>query len=1750
MFGLVVVADFSVNAQESGAWQYSPDLLQPFWNSNVVEDESVLFLRENRTEDAVGSVLFPIKKIVSVESSSGEITYEAGVDYRFEPGARQIVIPVGSRIVTSTSSDLRRPANSQRHRLTHRDGNGEILFGAKLEYHQMQTRVTYEKMSDDWPVQMPAFDPAVLPNTLKKLRDRKPLSVVLLGDSISTGCNASGWGNGAPYQPAYQDLLVQHLRAHYQTEVTLTNLSVGGTSTPWGVTMIDKVAEHNPDLVILAFGMNDSAGRSAKEYGQNTATMIAKTRALVPEAEFILVASMLGNRDWVTLKHDVFPKYRDELAELREPGVALADMTSVWEEFFRRKKDADLTGNGVNHPNDFGHRVYAQILSALLVDPSLAEAKDDEFKVGMARVNITPDYPILLNGFLSRQQVSTGVRQPIWAKAMAIEGDDPNPLILITVDTLGIPAEIHAEVCNRLKRLGVEPTRVAITATHTHTAPIINGCAPNIMARDFTPQEQKAIDQYTREFTDHLTAVATSALKNRHPATLQWSVGKVEFAKNRRDNDGPIDHELPVLAVRDEAGTLIGVYTSYACHCVTLAERMIGGDWAGYAVSRIENAHPDCIAMCSVGCGGDQNPSTRGSVEIAISQGELIAAEVSRLLQGEMTAVQNNIRVGHAELDLLLDDLPSQAEFTERAKLDTPLGYHAKKQLEKINSGEPLRESIDYPVQVWSFGDALNMVFLAGEVTVEYGIELKTQLPDRGVWVNAYANACPCYIPSEKVLQRGGYEGSDSMIYYDQPTKLRRGLEKQILSTATDLCRSLVGDVGNTPVSTDAATGKSPQQSLGLLQLADDELTVTLVASEPLIASPVAVDFTADGKVYVAEMYDYPAGIDGNYQPGGRVRLLTSSRDDGNWDQSKVFLDGIPFPTGVTVWRDGVLVCAAPDILYAEDQDNDGRADLVKKLFTGFGDQNYQARVNSLEYGLDGWVYGSCGLFGGKITSLLTGKTIELGNSDFRIRPDTGEIERAVGRTQQGRVRDDFGNWYGCDNTKLGFHYPLAYHYLCRNPLASPTSVLKHLPATSADATLVSASRDLQLFEKSGQGGKATAACGIGIYRDRYLGPAYTGGLYTCEPVNLLVHHLQLSPNRSSFSGSVIPSERKHAFLSSTDPSFRPVQARTAPDGTLWVVDMYREVIEHPKWIPPSSLAKVDVRGGADQGRIYRVSRAGESAVSWPRLDKLSANELVATLESKNGWQRDMAMQLLQWNQAVDTGPALRKLARESTLPAARVAALSLLTNSGILTLDDAVDAFEDDDANVRRHAVRVAETLANGDAVVSATVLTKLLPLATDSDAHVRLQVACSLGQWQDIATGDVLANMLLNNPDDSFLDAAIMSSLHKENVDRFAEHLVEQSGQLHRHAVRTFPVLFAMCSDAIKARLALAVSQTSSQRLELWQWKVLPTVLEHFERHEEFRQAFKRQKGDELIEQCLPLAIQTIVDQDQEVPLRVAALHTLHHLQIEKDVTIDVVAQVLNARNASEIQLAGVTALARNDSPDSTQLMIGKWDQVSPSVRAAMLDALTSRVSSIELLLEAIGQSEIRASEIDTASRQRIFAAGGAKLKSQAEQVFSGEVNADRAVVIAEYSGVSELQANASRGSDLFRKHCATCHRFKGTGNEVGPELEALASKPVEFFLQEILDPSRNMDTRYATYVALTDSGRIVTGLLAAESGSAITLRLQEAKEETLQRSELEDFRSNQTSLMPEGFEKSLDPQQMADLIHYIRSAPPSPN
>ncbi|MFV1994943.1 MAG: PVC-type heme-binding CxxCH protein, partial [Verrucomicrobiales bacterium] len=350
--------------------------------------------------------------------------------------------------------------------------------------------------------------------------------------------------------------------------------------------------------------------------------------------------------------------------------------------------------------------------------------------------------------------------------------------------------------------------------------------------------------------------------------------------------------------------------------------------------------------------------------------------------------------------------------------------------------------------------------------------------------------------------------------------------------------------------------------------------TIELVAAEPLVMDPVAISWGADGRLWVAEMADYPMGIDGEGKPGGRIRVLEDRDGDGNYDHGTVFLDGIAFPSGVLPWGGGVLVTAAPEIFFAQDTDGDGRADERRVLFTGFQEGNQQLRVNGLQRGLDNWIHCASGShranYGAesRVQSVATGEFIALGSRDFRFRPATGELDPLSGPSQFGRNRDDWGNWYGSMNSYPLWHYVLHDSYLRRNPYLSPPDT-RRLLVLPRNPRVYPAKAPQKRFHSFEQTGRFTSACGGMIYRDELLFPR-DGRMHTfaCEPFHNLVQHNVLEEDGVSFRAYRDENEGETDFFASTDRWCRPVMVRTGPDWALWVVDMYRYIIEHPQFLP------------------------------------------------------------------------------------------------------------------------------------------------------------------------------------------------------------------------------------------------------------------------------------------------------------------------------------------------------------------------------------------------------------------------------------------------------------------------------------------------------------------------------------------------------------------------------------------------------
>ncbi|RYG75470.1 SGNH/GDSL hydrolase family protein [bacterium] len=340
-------------------------LLEPFWSSATMRGEGLLFVQEKEGERPVAKLLFEPLVGLSLCNASGTTTYALGQDYVVDAKARTISLPVGSKIPFVTTAALNPPPGSPNSMGGNIDGKNNLLWSEGHFFHDLQVEASYRHAKNEWAGYVPA--PASnLPATLGKLKRKEPLHIVLLGDSISEGYNASSHVKVEPMMPPYGELVRSALQESSGSPVTLKNLAVAGKDSEWGLTQIDAVIAAKPDLVILAFGMNDSGRFEPATYIANIKKHIDGIKAQCPNAEFILVASSLPNASWAAVRMDRFPLYRDELKSLTGPGITLADLTQTWTDVIARKKYLDLTGNGLNHPNDFGHRLYTQVILGLL----------------------------------------------------------------------------------------------------------------------------------------------------------------------------------------------------------------------------------------------------------------------------------------------------------------------------------------------------------------------------------------------------------------------------------------------------------------------------------------------------------------------------------------------------------------------------------------------------------------------------------------------------------------------------------------------------------------------------------------------------------------------------------------------------------------------------------------------------------------------------------------------------------------------------------------------------------------------------------------------------------------------------------------------------------------------------------------------------------------------------------------------------------------------------------------------------------------------------------------------------------------------------------------------------------------------------------------------------------------------------------------------------------------------------------------
>jgi len=500
------------------------------------------------------------------------------------------------------------------------------------------------------------------------------------------------------------------------------------------------------------------------------------------------------------------------------------------------------------------------------------------------------------------------------------------------------------------------------------------------------------------------------------------------------------------------------------------------------------------------------------------------------------------------------------------------------------------------------------------------------------------------------------------------------------------------------------AGGIPPEKSLSTFELPEG-FKIELVASEPMVADPIAMEVDESGNIYVLEMHGYPLDKSGS----GVVKLLTDANGDGFPDKSTVFADKLTLPSGIMRWKKGILVVDVPNIIYLEDSTGDGIADIKKTVLSGFALSNPQHNANTPVYGLDNWIYIA---HEGEITPKIytkefgdTGSIIHFpdnknaktlprnaNNRNVRFKPDTYELEMLSGETQYGQTLDRWGHHFLTSNANHIFHEAIQARYLSQNPNLLIADATQDIPdhGDAAEVFPITKNPQHQLLTDVGV---ITSSCGITWYQGGLFPDSFNNVTFVAEPVHNLVHTDKISGKGTSYNASRLYNDRE--FLASTDPWFRPVQFYIGPDGALYVIDYYRQIIEHPEWMSEEVAKSGALYNGSNQGRIYRITPDNAPALtgnSKLTLNNASIQELVKQLSNPNIWWRRNAQRLLVDKQELSAIPLLKELLDSTHSPTAIVHALWTLEGLKAISKNMITNLFKHPEAGVRENAIRIAE--------------------------------------------------------------------------------------------------------------------------------------------------------------------------------------------------------------------------------------------------------------------------------------------------------------------------------------------------------------------------------------------------------------------------------------------------------------------------
>ena len=971
-----------------------------------------------------------------------------------------------------------------------------------------------------------------------------------------------------------------------------------------------------------------------------------------------------------------------------------------------------------------------------------------------------------------------------------------------------------------------------------------------------------------------------------------------------------------------------------------------------------------------------------------------------------------------------------------------------------------------------------------------------------------------------------------------------------------------------------AAPPFAPDQTMPTFRV-EPGFRLELMASEPDLASPVAMDIDEHGRWFVVEMPGYPLDT----SPTGRVKLLEDTDGDGRPDRSTVFADGLVLPTGVMRWKRGVLVTAAPDLIYFEDRDDDGRADARTVVVTGFAITNPQHSVNGPVYGLDNWIHlGYSGGGGALIFPELFGDrgrpltfpaapgvpAVDPKGRPVRVRLDPPQVEPRSGRTQFGNTFDAWGRYFTSSNNDHIRHEVIAARYLERHPRLPVPSAQQMISDHGGAARVFPITVNPQ-YELLTESGEFTSACALTYYTGGAFGGEYARSAFVAEPVHNLVHRDVVEPAGSTFVARRGSAARE--FLASTDAWFRPVNLYVGPDGALYVIDYYRPRIEHPEWTAsefhrnPAQFAQ-----GRDRGRIYRVVADGGKASAPPSLGGATDQALVDALSHDNLWWRRTAQRLLVDRRPSHVAPALEQLARHGRSALGRLHALWTLDGLGLLETDVLVRALGDSEPGVRENALQLAEPRLAGSALLEAAVLARAV---TETDPRTTFQLLATLGGLTSAGARAAERAVFLAHVDDPWMQVAALSA----GPDRPALYLEAAlaPGSPLRGATGEGPAaFFSLAASAVAAerdasRLSALIDRLARDGTPRWQAAALSGVARGLRGGEAGLLAPSRvtllsmaQGGDGGVRR----AALALLERAGLAGTEGAAAAVARALDVAADAGADAGRRAdaiglaalggVEARAAQfeawvdpgepeAVQIAALRALARVGGEPVGRFVLRVWPTLTPGARSAAIDLLHADPARQRLLVDALGRGVVQSWALDFWQKRALLMHRDAALRADARALLEPRPET-RAAVVNAYAAAVERGGDAARGEAVFARACASCHKLGGgTPADLGPDLSGVRHRPPLALLVDVLAPNQAIAQGFETYLVERADGRTEAGTLADQTPTTVTLR-QAGQLIPIARRDIRRITMLAQSSMPSDLDKLVSPDEMADLLAFL--------